>query len=98
MGAGLKEGMFSGYSWKYTVHFPARVVSANTADEDIDRETNTVAWEIDLGSAMNESFTMTTTLEPPGGYSAPALIGVILVATVVLVICRMRARYSPRRG
>ena len=98
MGAGLVQGMFSGYSWKYTVHLPTRVVSANTADEDIDDGNNTVTWNVELGSVMNEPFTMTATLEAPGGYSAPALIGVILVATVVLVICRLRARHSPRRG
>ena len=96
LGAGLMQGMLSGYTWKYTVHFPAQVVSANTADEDIDKLNNTVTWQVSLGSVVNEPYTMTAILDPSVGKMTYGLIGAAAVMSIVLVIWIMRATASSR--
>ena len=91
-GAGLIQAMFSGYSWKYTVHFPAAVVSANAAEEDIDMESNTVTWEVGLPTVFREPYTMTATLDPGGGYLAYLPVGLVVVGLIGLVAWRMKGR------
>ena len=94
----LMHGVMSGYAWKYTVHFPARVVSSNAADEDVDRQNNTVTWQFSANSIMKAPYTMTAVVEPPAANKTDALIGVAVVGFIVVVVWRLRASSSSRSG
>jgi len=55
--------LFKGYYFRYTVHMPRNIMSANTADIYI----NTATWDIPLPDFMRQKdFTATVTIEPPG--------------------------------
>lgn len=64
MGEQMMNSMFSNYVWKYTVHFPYKVISANTADDYIDRKTNTIKWDVSLLSVSKKPQKMTAVLKP----------------------------------
>lgn len=64
------SSIFSKYVWKYTVHFPYKVISANTADDYIDRKTNTVSWDISLLSISKKPQKMTVVLRPYNFFEA----------------------------
>ena len=87
---GLMTKMLSGFSWKYIVHFPTTVVSANAADEDIDQETNTVTWETSLLSLSQGPFTMTATLEKPSTMNFYVIGGLAVLLLIAVVYWRQQ--------
>lgn len=60
----MMASIFANYNWKYSIHFPYKVISANTADSHINRKTNTVQWEIPLSSIAKKPQQMTAVLRP----------------------------------
>lgn len=64
MGEEMMAGLFANYVWRYTVHFPYKVISANTSDDAIDRKTNTVKWDVSLASLIKKPQKMTAVLRP----------------------------------
>lgn len=91
MAQALVQGLLSNYTWSYTLHFPATVVSANAAEEDIDRESNTVTWEFGLASITNGPVVMEATLEPPSGVYWYLVLGVLLVLIIAFVLRRSKS-------
>jgi hypothetical protein len=87
----MSAAMLAGYNWKYKVHFPASVVSANTAKENIDARTNTVVWEIPLSSIAQGSQTMTATIKAPFPWLTMIIIvaALFVIAALVLVIFKL---------
>lgn len=59
------QAMLANYAWKYTVHFPSKVIRANTAGSYIDQASNTVTWEFSLASLMSTPGTMNATVANP---------------------------------
>lgn len=56
--------LFSKGKFKITVHFPFKIISANTSDKLIDLKNNTVTWEFSFLSTMLKPQEMTAVLEP----------------------------------
>jgi hypothetical protein len=79
----MSAAMLSGYNWKYTIHFPAKVIGANTANENINANTNTVIWEIPLSTFSQGPQTLTATIQAPIPW---ALIIIIIVAAAIVVV------------
>lgn len=71
------------YTWKYIVHFPVNLVSANAVEDDIDFDTNTVSWEYNLVSLIEEPKTMQATLKKPTSVIFYLLVG----GGIVLFVC-----------
>ena len=88
--AGLMTKMLSGFSWKYIVHFPTTVVSANAADEDVDKEANTVIWETSLLSLSEGPFTMTAKLEKPTTMNLYVIGGLAVLLLIAIVYWRQQ--------
>ena len=51
---GMFQTMFSQYLWEYETYFPTKVLTANTADENIDEKNNRVTWSFSLPSLIKE--------------------------------------------
>lgn len=66
----MMNGLLANYVWKYTVHFPYKVISANTADEYIDHKTNTVRWDFALTSLAKKPQKMRAVLRPYNFFEA----------------------------
>ncbi len=49
----------AGIVWKYSVQFPGEIISANTAERNIDYDANVVTWSFSLGSLMSQPRVMT---------------------------------------
>ena len=62
---GLFETMFSQYLWEYEIHFPTNILSANTADENIDITNNKVTWSFSLLSLTKGPQVIKATLAKP---------------------------------
>jgi len=58
----ILQGIFGGYYWRYTVHFPDRIISANAEEKDIDKKKKTVTWEFELIDLVKEPATMRATI------------------------------------
>jgi hypothetical protein len=64
MGEQMMDGLLANYVWQYTIHFPYKVISANTADDYINHKTNTVRWDFSLASLAKKPQTMKAFLRP----------------------------------
>jgi hypothetical protein len=64
MGEEMMSGLFANYVWQYTIHFPYKVISANTANNYIDRKTNTVRWDLPLSALAKKPQHMQAVLRP----------------------------------
>jgi hypothetical protein len=90
-------GMFADVIWEYKVHFPYKVLEANTVEDNIDTGENTVTWNYSLASLMTSPGHMEARLSL-GGNALPVYIyiiiaaGVILVALMAFFLTRKRAK------
>lgn len=78
----VDPSMLSGFNWTYKIHFPSKVINANTANNYIDTKTNTVVWEIPFSSLFKGPQTMTATIATP----IPWLIILVSIAGLLVVI------------
>jgi hypothetical protein len=76
--------LFSQYVWKYTIHFPGRVLEANTPKEKI--KGDTVIWEKTMGEFMQSAEPLTATIQLPTLTSVLINIGLILAGLLALYI------------
>ena len=81
--AGMMENLFGQYYWEYETHFPTKILSANTADGNIDNENNKVTWTFSLLTLMKEPQIMKATFVNPKSSGRP--ITLIIVIVVVLI-------------
>lgn len=91
----MAAAMFSSYSWKYTIHFPSKVISANTGNENINAKTNTVVWEIPLSAFIQNSQVMTATLAAPSPWLTIFIIMAALLVVAVLVLAILKLTKKP---
>jgi hypothetical protein len=86
----ISAAMLSGYNWKYTIHFPGEVLSANTANDNINTKTNTVVWEIPLAKLLANSQTLTATIATPNPWFIYIIVAgaLLVVAIFILVITK----------
>ena len=59
----LMAAMLGQYKFSYMVHFPNKVIEANTSDDNIDQKSNTVKWTFSLASIISAPQEMVATLE-----------------------------------
>ena len=80
--------MFSQYSWEYETYFPTKVLTANTADENIDEKNNRVNWSFPLLSLMKEPKVMKATIMSPKSASDNPirLYGIIAVVVIAILV------------
>ena len=90
MGEQMATAMFSNYKWKYTIHFPFKIVSANTADEFIDQKTNTVKWEFSLVTLNKKAQKMEVVLRPYNTFEQISIfvgsMGIWFGVTIVVLV------------
>lgn len=67
--------------WKYKVHLPWKVLSANADEPSIDRASKTVSWEFDTRQLWNRDEYMTVEME-----KGTPWIPMILVAVAVILL------------
>ncbi len=60
IGKVLKYAVFGQYSWIYTIHFPDKLYESNAPLMRTDTLTNTVTWEYNLASLINDQKIMTS--------------------------------------
>jgi lipopolysaccharide export LptBFGC system permease protein LptF len=86
----MSAALLSGYTWKYTVHFPAKVLNANTANDNINGQTNTVTWDLPLSDIVKSPQTMTATFEAPLPWLTILLIaaGFLIIIAVVFIVLK----------
>ena len=56
----LKYAVFGQYSWIYTIHFPDKLYESNAPMMRMDTLSNTVVWEYNLASLINDQKVMTS--------------------------------------
>ena len=97
---GMFQTMFSQYLWEYEIYFPTKVLTANTADENIevltantadeniDEENNRVTWSFSLPSLIKEPKVMKSTIiNPKSASDNPIrLYGIIAVVVIAIII------------
>ena len=85
---GMIQIMFSQYSWEYETYFPTKVLTANTADENIDEKNNRVNWSFPLLSLMKEPKVMKATIMSPKSASDNPirLYGIIAVVVIAILV------------
>ena len=104
---GMVQTMFSQYSWEYETYFPSKVLTANTANENIDEGNNRVTWSFSLPSLMKEPKVMKATIMNPKSayYNSIKLYGIIAVVVIAILIfalykkdtsTRPKKKYQPR--
>ena len=91
----MSAAMFSGYYWKYTVHFPSKLINATT--DTIDKKTNTVVWEIPLSDLSTKSHVMTATIEAPMNWSIIIIIAAAFVFIAALVVVILKFTKKPAK-
>jgi len=93
-GAAMMESMFKGYKWTYKTHFPDKVMEANTTDDKIDEETNTVTWSYTLMAVSKKPQTMRAVFaaSPEGAGKVNPLLIILGVVIVVVVIIALRRK------
>ncbi len=86
----MSAALLSGYNWKYKVHFPAKVLGANTTHDNIDAQTNTVTWNIPLSDIVKSPQTMTATIEAPLPWLTILMIvsGLLIIIGVVFAVLK----------
>ncbi len=85
----ILDSMMGKYSWTYKTKFPGKVISANTADENIDRNNNTVTWKFSFGSILQGPLVMEATIAPSGNGTIWIIaFGIILVVGLITVVIR----------
>lgn len=84
--------MFANTYWEFSIQFPGKVLYANTVDQNIDDETNTVTWIFSLASLMQKPQQMKATIVPPSnvGFEAYLLIIAIFLLVVVYVVIKRK--------
>ena len=104
---GMFQTMFSQYLWEYETYFPTKVLTANTADENIDEKNNRVTWSFSLPSLIKEPKVMKATIMNPKSASDNPirLYGIIAVVVIAILIfafykkdtsARPKKKYRPR--
>jgi hypothetical protein len=63
----LKFAMLGQYAWTYKLHFPDKIIETNAHIARTDTLTNTVLWEYNLASLINEQKVMTGQFRKPHG-------------------------------
>jgi hypothetical protein len=91
-GKGMASTIFSNYIWKYKIHFPYKIINANTSPENIDYKNNTVTWEFSMASFFNEPQIMTATLKPSSYLIAVLTISAITLLILIFVASRFLRR------
>ncbi len=92
----ISGALLSGYSWKYTVHFPSKVISANTSKDNILAQNNTVIWNIPLSDLVKSPQTMTATLKAPLPWLLLSfIVAGLLVILVVLTVTILKMKRKP---
>ncbi len=66
-GSMLKYAFLGQYPWIYTVHFPTELLSSNAPLMRTDTISNTVIWEYNLASLINEEKVMDARYRRPAG-------------------------------
>jgi len=66
-GRTLKYAFLGQYSWIYTVHFPTELLGSNAPLMRTDTLSNTVTWEYNLASLINEEKVMRARYRRPKG-------------------------------
>jgi hypothetical protein len=94
----MAAAMFSSYNWKYTIHFPSKVISANTGKENINTKTNTVVWEIPLSAFIQNSQAMTATLAAPNPWFHIIIIVAAILVIAVLALAILKFTKKPAQA
>jgi len=87
----LMAAMFGQYKFSYIVHFPNKVIEANTSDDNIDQKLNTVKWTFPLTSIISAPQEMVATLDAAEGANdrfnwLTIGIGVVIVFILISII------------
>ncbi len=89
----ISGALLSGYHWKYTVHFPSKVISANTSKDNILAQNNTVIWNIPLSDLVKSPQIMTATLKAPLPWLLLSfIVAGLLVILVVLTVTILKSK------
>lgn len=77
--------------WRYKLHVPWRIVSANTAPDMINRDERTISWEYDTNQMWNKYETMTVEMERGTSWLVYALIGLVGILVVFFILWLIRS-------
>lgn len=91
--------ILSEFHWEYTTQFPGKVINANAAEENINKETNTVKWSFNMASLLYRPQIMSATIVKPRPRTsiwfyvfASICILVVLLLIVALLIKKHRKK------
>ena len=85
-------GMFKGFSWTYTAHFPGKIIESNASEENTDLETGMVKWKYSLAGLARGPQTMKVVFTAPCVFSTGdflrwlAQLAVIAAAIVIVAL------------
>jgi len=85
-------------TWRYKLHVPWKIISANTLAENIDKGEKTISWEYDTRRMWNKYETMTVEMKRGTSWLVYVLIGVVTILVVFFIVWLIRiARRSHLR-
>lgn len=80
----MVDNILSQFYWTYRTKFPEQVISANAGENNIDRETNTIKWKINLAALISNPQIMSATIKQP--QTAKIVWPLIILGIVALLV------------